>query len=56
MGSLHRNNLLVDPSGRGSDETVAAYLSQRHGFLYLHEMRAYHDGYSDNTLWTSSGM
>ena len=26
----------VDPSGRGSDETVAAYLSQRHGFLYLH--------------------
>jgi len=40
----------VDPSGRGSDETVAAYLSQRHGFLYLHEMRAYHDGYSDNTL------
>ena len=40
----------VDPSGRGSDETAAAYISQRHGFLYLHEMRAYHDGYSDNTL------
>ena len=40
----------VDPSGRGSDETAAAYISQRNGFLYLHEMRAYKDGYSDNTL------
>jgi hypothetical protein len=40
----------VDPSGRGSDETTAAYLSQRNGILYLHEMRAYRDGYSDNTL------
>ena len=40
----------VDPSGRGSDETAAAFISQRHGFLYLHEMRAYRDGYSDKTL------
>ena len=40
----------VDPSGRGSDETSAAYISQRNGFLYLHEMRAYRDGYSDTTL------
>ena len=40
----------VDPSGRGSDETAAAYISQRHGFLFVHEMRAYHDGYSDDTL------
>ena len=40
----------VDPSGRGSDETTAAYLSQRNGILYLHEMRAYRDGYSDDTL------
>jgi len=40
----------VDPSGRGSDETTAAFLSQRNGFLYLHEMRAYRDGYSDTTL------
>ena len=40
----------VDPSGRGSDETTAAYLSQRNGFIYLHEMRAYRDGYSDATL------
>jgi hypothetical protein len=40
----------IDPSGRGTDETTAAYLSQRNGILYLHEMRAYRDGYSDNTL------
>ena len=40
----------IDPSGRGTDETAAAYISQRNGFLYLHEMRAYRDGYSDNTL------
>ena len=40
----------VDPSGRGSDETATAFISQRNGFLYLHEMRAYRDGYSDKTL------
>ena len=40
----------VDPSGRGTDETAASFISQRNGFLYLHEMRAYRDGYSDNTL------
>ena len=40
----------VDPSGRGSDETAAAFISQKNGFLYLHEMRAYRDGYSDRTL------
>ena len=40
----------VDPSGRGTDETAAAYLSQKNGILYLHEMRAYRDGYSDTTL------
>jgi hypothetical protein len=40
----------VDPSGRGSDETAVAYLSQKNGFIYLHEMRSYRDGYSDSTL------
>ncbi len=40
----------VDPSGRGSDETAATYISQKNGFLYVHEVRAYRDGYSDNTL------
>ena len=40
----------IDPSGRGTDETAAAFISQRNGYLYLHEMRAYRDGYSDSTL------
>ena len=40
----------VDPSGRGSDETTAAFISQRNGFLYLHEVYASKDGYSDRTL------
>ena len=40
----------VDPSGRGTDETAACYISQKNGFLYLHEVRAYRDGYSDSTL------
>ena len=40
----------VDPSGRGTDETAAAFLSQRNGFIYLHEIRASRDGYSDKTL------
>ena len=40
----------VDPSGRGTDETTAAFISQRNGFLYLHDMYASKDGYSDKTL------
>tara|TARA_Y100001938_G_scaffold92378_1_gene126610 strand:- start:62 stop:1813 length:1752 start_codon:yes stop_codon:yes gene_type:complete len=40
----------VDPSGRGTDETVACYLSQLNGFIYLHEIKAFRDGYSDRTL------
>lgn len=40
----------VDPSGRGRDETAAAYLGTKTGFIYLHEMWATRDGYSDNTL------
>jgi hypothetical protein len=40
----------VDPSGRGTDETAVTYMSQRNGFLYVHEVRAYRDGYSDTTL------
>jgi len=49
-GSYTETICSVDPSGRGSDETAASYISQKNGFLYLHEMRAYRDGYSDNTL------
>ena len=49
-GDYNETICSVDPSGRGSDETAAAFISQRNGFLYLHEVRAYRDGYSDNTL------
>jgi len=40
----------VDPSGRGTDETVACFLSQLNGLIYLHEIYASKDGYSDTTL------
>jgi len=40
----------VDPSGRGTDETAACFLSQKNGFLFLHKVCAYKDGYSDSTL------
>ena len=40
----------VDPSGRGADDTVATFLSQLNGIIYLHEMYASKDGYSDKTL------
>ena len=49
-GAYQETICSVDPSGRGSDETAAAYISQRNGYLYLHEMRAYRSGYSDDTL------
>jgi hypothetical protein len=49
-GAYQETICSVDPSGRGTDETAAAYISQRNGYLYLHEVRAYRDGYSDNTL------
>ena len=42
----------VDPSGRGSDETAATYISQHNGFLYLHEMRAYRDDTQTIRYWT----
>lgn len=40
----------LDPSGRGLDETAAVVLSQANGFLFLRDMKAYRDGYSDATL------
>ena len=40
----------LDPSGRGLDETAAVVLSQANGYLFLRDMRAYRDGYSDATL------
>ena len=40
----------VDPSGRGTDETVAVVLSQANGYIFVRDMKAYKDGYSDETL------
>lgn len=40
----------VDPSGRGKDETVAVILSQINGFLFVRDIFATQDGYSDTTL------
>jgi hypothetical protein len=40
----------VDPSGRGKDETVSVILSQINGFIYIRDIYATQDGYSDNTL------
>jgi len=40
----------VDPSGRGSDETTACVLSQANGYIFVRQMMAFKDGYSDDTL------
>ncbi len=40
----------VDPSGRGKDETVSIIISQINGFLFIRDIYATQDGYSDNTL------
>jgi hypothetical protein len=42
--------IAVDPSGRGKDETVAVVLSQINGFIFLRDILATQDGYSDKTL------
>jgi hypothetical protein len=40
----------VDPSGRGKDETVSIILSQINGYLFIRDIFANQDGYSDSTL------
>ena len=40
----------VDPSGRGSDETVAVVLSSANGYVFVRDMKAFREGYSDETL------
>ena len=40
----------LDPSGRGTDETVAVVLSQANGYVFVRDMKAYKQGYSDETL------
>jgi hypothetical protein len=40
----------LDPSGRGKDETVAVILSQINGFIFVRDIFASQEGYSDTTL------
>lgn len=40
----------VDPSGRGKDETVSIVLSQINGYIFVRDIFATQDGYSDKTL------
>lgn len=42
--------MFVDPSGKGSDETSYAIVAHLNGNLYLLEVGAHRDGYSDSVL------
>jgi hypothetical protein len=42
--------MVIDPSGRGADETAWAVGSQLHGKVFLRGVGGFTDGYSDETL------
>ena len=42
--------IVVDPSGRGKDETAYAVLKYLNGYIFLMEVGGFQDGYSDETL------
>lgn len=42
--------MAIDPSGRGTDETAVIVAKMLNGFIYVTAMKAFRDGYSDNTL------
>lgn len=42
--------MAIDPSGRGTDETAVTVVKMLNGFLYLTALKAYQDGYSEDTL------
>jgi hypothetical protein len=42
--------MVIDPSGRGSDETGVVVLKELHALLYLTAVRGFRDGYSPATL------
>jgi hypothetical protein len=42
--------MAIDPSGRGTDETAVVVAKMLNGYVYVTEMKAYRDGYGDNTL------
>jgi len=42
--------MFIDPSGRGADETAYAIVAHLNGTLYVLEVGAFRDGYSDDVL------
>jgi len=50
MCDFQESIVSVDPSGRGTDETCAVVLSQANGYIFVRDLVAFRDGYSDNTL------
>ena len=50
MCDFNETIVSCDPSGRGTDETVAVVLSQANGYVFVRDMKAFRDGYSDETL------
>ena len=49
-GTYQQKVLVIDPSGRGKDETGYAVLFTLNGYIYLMEAGGFRDGYSDKTL------
>lgn len=49
-GQYQQRILVIDPSGRGKDETGYAVLFTLNGYIYLMEAGGFRDGYSDVTL------
>lgn len=50
IGQYQQRILVIDPSGRGKDETGYAVLFTLNGYIYLMEAGGFRDGYSDKTL------
>lgn len=42
--------MAIDPAGRGKDETAVSVVKMLNGYLYLTAIRAYRNGYSEETL------
>ena len=40
----------IDPSGKGADETVLAISSALHGYVFVHKVAGWMDGYAPETL------
>lgn len=49
-GTYQQKILVIDPSGRGKDESGYAVLYTLNGYIYLMEAGGFRDGYSDKTL------